>query len=276
MKITVLVENTVCTGKSEPLLGQHGLAFLLDVENCGKILFDTGQSDILTHNMILLDVLADNVDYVVLSHGHDDHSGGLLSFLRSRTLPVTVFAGPGIFSARYVERLGGKLSYIGIACAKELLVSQGAEFVFVYGPSQINENIWLSGPIPKVTEYEKESLNLLDANKQTDRFADEVALFYVKPEGLVVITGCAHRGIVNIIKYGQRVTGVSKLYAVIGGSHLENMSDEQKEDTMKFLEEEDPKIIALNHCTGTNVQATLRNRFGDKFVTANTGMVLDI
>ena len=276
MKITVAVENTVDSQIGRPLMAQHGLAMLLDIPDCGRILFDTSRSDVLLKNLLLLDIAPDSIDYTVLSHGHIDHSGGLLGFLQSRSMPLTVFAGPGIFSARYVQYADGRMRFAGVPHTRENLTTEGAEFIFAYGPSQIKDNIWLSGPVPKVTDFETEGLNFIDANKQTDRFPDEIAVFVVQPKGLVVLTGCSHRGIVNTIKYGQRVTGVEKVYAVIGGASLDRASDWQREGTVDFLSEIDPDIIALNHCTGMEMQSILRSVFGSKIINANTGDIIEL
>ncbi|MDR3349523.1 MAG: MBL fold metallo-hydrolase [Acidaminococcales bacterium] len=276
MKVTVLVENTVSLAAVKPLLGQHGLSMLLDIPNCGRILFDSGSSDILIKNLLLMDIVPDSVDYAVLTHGHYAHCGGLLEFLRSRSLPLTVFAGPGIFSPRYMQRKNGPLEFVGMPYTKELLTSAGAEFIFVYGPTQIRENIWLSGPIPKTSDFEKENVSMLDANGQTDRFTDEVAFYVLRPEGLAVFSGGSHRGLVNSIKYGQRVSGAKKIHAVVGGSHLAAADSEQQEATLAFLKESDINMLALNHCTGLKVQSMLLGQGGVKFVSANAGDVLEL
>lgn len=276
MKVTIVVENAVEPRAQQPLLGQHGLSMLLDIPDGGRILFDTGPSDVLMKNLLLLDITPDSIDYAVLSHGHNDNCGGLLNFLRSRRMPLTIFAGPGIFAPRYFQDVNAQLQFIGVSYTKEILISSGADFIFTYGPAHIRENIWLSGPIPKVTDFETESLDLIDANKQTDRFSDELAAYLVMPEGLVVLVGCAHRGLVNTIKYGQKVTGVEKVHAVIGGTYLEYASDWQKEATIDFLCAIEPDIIALNHCTGFKMQAVLQNTFGSKFMPANVGDIIQL
>ncbi len=275
MKIKVLLENTVSTKAPPGLTGQHGLSFLLEIPGSGQILFDTGQTEVFANNLLLMDVMPDAIDYIVLSHGHFDHCGGLHALLRLRRLPVTIFAGPGLFATRYSQS-GAMYRYIGVPFTKELLSSYGAEFIFTYGPSQMSENIWVSGPIPKVTEYEGDTLSLLDAAKQPDRFTDEVAVYLVQPSGLTVISGCAHRGLINAIKYGQQVTGVEKIHAVVGGSHLESASPWQIEETVKALYELQPDILALNHCTGMRLQARLEGKFGSRFIPANGGCVIEL
>ncbi len=276
MKITVLVENTVSTKAPAGLLGQHGLSMLLEIPGSGRILFDTGQTDILLENLLLMDILPDSIDYIVLSHGHFDHCGGLNAIFKARQLPATVFAGPNIFSARYARSTGGGYRHIGIPYTKEHLASSGAEFIFTYGPCQMRENIWLSGPIPRTTEFEAQNTTLLDIAKQPDGFSDEIAIYLVQPEGLVVVTGCSHRGLINTIKYGQQVTGVEKVHAVVGGSHLEPASLPQQEETIKVLREMEPDIIALNHCTGIQLQAQLQSVFGARFVAANAGSIINL
>ncbi len=264
------------TSSPMSLLGQHGLSLLLEIPGSGRILFDTGQSGILLDNLMAMDIAPDSIDYMVLSHGHYDHCGGLKCLLSARRLPVTVFAGPGIFSPRYTQMAGGNYRHIGIPHTKELLAALGAEFIFTYGPCQTRENIWLSGPIPRTTSFEAMSTSLLDASKQPDRFSDEIAIYITQPEGLTVITGCAHRGLVNAIKHGQQVTGVERVHAVIGGSHLAGVGQAQKEQTYEFLQELNPDIIALSHCTGIKIQGELQSLFGDKFMAANVGSVIEI
>jgi 7,8-dihydropterin-6-yl-methyl-4-(beta-D-ribofuranosyl)aminobenzene 5'-phosphate synthase len=276
LKITILAENTISLDANAPLLGQHGLAMLLDVQGCGRILFDTGQSDVLMKNLLLLDILPDSIDYVVLSHGHYGHCGGLLSFLRARQMPLTVFAGPGLFSPRYLQKADGRNRFVGMPYTKEFLTASGADFVFTYGPTQPGENMWVSGTLPKITDFEAENLNLVDHSKQTDRFTDEIAFYVVRPEGLVVITGCSHRGLVNIIKYGQRVSKVEKVHAVIGGAQLEHASEWQRDATLGFLREISPDIVGLNHCTGASMHAALCGAFGSRVVKANTGDIINI
>ena len=276
MQVTIVIDNMVDPRNSQPLLGQNGLSMLLDIPDCGRILFDTGQSAVLMKNLLLLDIMPDSIDYAILSHGHDDHCGGLLSFLRSRRLPLTVFAGPGLFSPRYLQDTNIQTKFIGISYTKEILTSSGADFIFTYGPVQIRENIWLSGPIPKITDFETENLNMIDANNQTDRFPDEIAAYITTAKGLVVLTGSSHRGLVNLIKYGQKVTGVQKVHAIIGGSNLEYVGDWQREETLDFLCKLDPDVIALNHCTGIKMLAFLQNFFGSKMIEASIGKVIEI
>jgi 7,8-dihydropterin-6-yl-methyl-4-(beta-D-ribofuranosyl)aminobenzene 5'-phosphate synthase len=157
-----------------------------------------------------------------------------------------------------------------------LLSASGAEFIFTYAPTQISPNIWVSGTIPRVTDFERESLNFFDASKQTDRFPDEIAFYVLTPEGLVVITGCSHRGLVNTVKQGQKVTGAAKIRAIIGGGHLSAAEDWQKDATLDFLRELSPDVTALNHCTGIDVQGYLHTVPEVHFVAANAGDVLEI
>lgn len=269
LEITVLSENTV--GAPLGLAGEWGLAML--VETAGKkFLFDTGERGALLENAAALGVGLASVDALVMSHGHYDHSGGMQAFLRLRgRLPV--YAHPDFFTFHYDNR--GKPRYIGVPFCKEALTSLGADFILTHEPRELTPGVWISGEIPRKTDFEKgdSSLICLDntGNQVPDALYDDMSLYCVVPGGLVIILGCAHAGLVNIIEHAREVTGVSKVYGIIGGTHLGPAPVSQQEATINYLQSLELQFIAPNHCTGQPVMARLAGIFGSRFHFAPAG-----
>lgn len=268
LKVTVLCENTV--GTPENLVGEWGLS--LYIEKSGrKILFDTGEQGNLLSNATALGLDLKQVETLVLSHGHYDHTGGLRAFLRHRgRLPV--YAHPALFASHYAS---DRPRYIGVPFCREELESSGADFVFTREPREILPGIWVSGEVPRETSFEKTDNRLycLENGKKIspDPLPDDLSLYCVIPEGLVIILGCAHAGLVNIIKHSRKITGVSRIYGIIGGTHLGPAPSSQQEATFAFLQDLDLRLLAANHCTGLSVIARLASLFGSRFHFAPAG-----
>lgn len=269
LKITVLSENTV--GVPMGLTGEWGLAML--VETAGmKILFDTGEKGGLLNNAATLGIELKSVDALVMSHGHYDHSGGMQAFLSLRgQLPVYVH--PDFFTPHYGNP--DKPRFIGVPFCKELLTGLGANFILTREPRELMPGVWISGEIPRKTDFEKidRGLFCLDHNgrKVPDALLDDMSLFCVVPGGLVIILGCAHAGLVNIIEHARAVTGVSKVFGIIGGTHLGPAPFAQQEATINFLQDLQLQLLAPNHCTGQPVMAWLAGVFGPRFHFAPAG-----
>lgn len=267
LKITVLSENTV---GSLGLAGEWGLSMLLETAG-NKILFDTGERGGLLGNAAILGVDLKSVDALIMSHGHYDHSGGMQAFLRLRgRLPVYVH--PDFFASHYGNP--EKPRYAGVPFCKEELTSSGAEFIFTREPMEIVPGVWISGEIPRRTDFEEVDSKLFcleDGNRVPDALHDDMSLYCAMPEGLVIILGCAHAGLVNIIKHAQEVTGMDKVYGIIGGTHLGPAPVEQQEATINFLNSLNLQFLAPNHCTGQPLMARLAGIFGERFNFAPTG-----
>jgi 7,8-dihydropterin-6-yl-methyl-4-(beta-D-ribofuranosyl)aminobenzene 5'-phosphate synthase len=267
-KITVLCENTV--GVSSGIAGEWGLAML--VEKGGKrFLFDTGEQGRLVDNANALRIDLKDINALIISHGHYDHTGGLKAFLRLRgRLPV--YAHPDIFTSRYTTFPRKK--YIGIPNCREELISLGADFIFIKEPVEIEPGIWISGEVPRKTHFERENDRLLCSKNgicAPDPFYDDLSLYCVTPEGLVIILGCAHAGLVNIIKHARQVTGINRIYGITGGTHLGPAPPAQQKATIEFLTGLDLQFLAPNHCTGLPMMSRLAGLFGSRFRFAPAG-----
>lgn len=272
MRVTVLVENTV--GRALPISGEHGLSLWVEHDR-HKLLFDTGQRGAVVTNAAFLRVDLKEAEAIVLSHGHSDHTGGLRSVLEF-TGRKPVYAHPDIFTAHRVSSPSDR--FVGIPFARDELQNAGAEFVWVTEPFEIFPGLWLSGEVPRRTPFEKGDprMYIYQAEKQVpDPLADDLSLYASTSEGLVVLLGCAHAGVVNIVKHAQFVTGVEKVAAVIGGTHLGPADPVQLDETLSYLKDLNLKLLAANHCTGQQVAARLAGVFGERFHFAAAGDTLE-
>jgi len=274
IRITTLSENTANYG----FLAEWGLSILIEADGA-RILVDTGLSFSAIYNAQLMGVDLSSIDRIVLSHGHADHTGGLRDVLKIKG-EVEVIAHPDIWIPKYVRRNRElREQYNGMPFTQEELESRGARFNLAREPVYITDNIFATGEIPMSSAYEEIEDNLLV--KKGDRFqrdplADDLALVIDTDFGLVVILGCAHRGIINTLRHAQNLTGKELVYAVIGGTHLFRASEERIDKTVTDLREMGIQRIGVSHCTGTLTSARLAQEFKDTFFLNNAGTRLTL
>lgn len=276
MKITVVVDNTVPISAKKPFLGEHGYSLLIE-HDTKKILFDAGQSPAVIQNLSLLGIAPTELDALVVSHGHYDHTGGLLQVLQHANKQLPLYAHSDIFVPRF-SIAGGIRQYIGIQYQKEQLTSLGVDWQLGKSPRKIFDQLWFSGQIPRVTDYEQGDVKLVTNCGNCDcqdGIDDDVALYYLQDGKLVVIGGCTHSGLVNTVRHGLTVTGAKGLRGWIGGTHLGPVSKEQQAKTLDFLAEMEPEFIMAAHCTGFDMMAELRNRFGKRFLPGFVSAVVE-
>lgn len=275
LSITTLSENTA--GASD-LLAEWGLSFLIDTGN-ENILFDTGKTISTSHNIDSLEVDLKRIDKIILSHGHFDHTGGLHQILRKMRKEVEIIAHPDIWADKYRRREGKKDKYIGIPFQRQELESLGANFTLSTKPVKVADNITTTGEVPMVTDYETidSALFVKDDNGwQRDKLLDDLALIINTELGLVVVLGCAHRGVINILYHAQQLTGVKPIYAVLGGAHLYSVSKERIQHTIAALKELGVQRLGLSHCTGLPAASLLAQEFGDKFFFNIAGTIFEL
>lgn len=278
MKVTVVMDNTAPTGAPSPFTAEHGLSLLIELPG-KKILMDTGQTGNVVRNLSLLKVHPAEIDAVVLSHGHFDHTGGLAELLRHRGgKSVPVYAHPSVFQERY-SRKGDTRRFAGLPFPQAYLTGLGAEWRLYETPVEIIPGLWFSGSIPRQTDFESGDSHLVLVDEQDhccqDPITDDAVLFFRDGEKLMVISGCAHSGFVNIVKFGFELTGTAKLQGWIGGTHLGPASEEQKNKSLAFIQSLDIDFLAANHCTGFEVMCLLRQMLGEKFIPAFVGTVIE-
>lgn len=275
LKVTVLVDNTV--GVTTGVVAEWGLAMLLDFGD-ERILLDTGEQGNIVKNAKAMEIDLGQVDKLVLSHGHYDHTGGLMEFLKSKG-PIPVYAHPELLMGHYGRSSSGQGEhYIGVPYRLEQLESAGANFIWQRDPMKIRPDLWLSGEIPRNTDFERVDDRLLQKDGLQfgqDLLPDDFSLFYQNDKGLVIFFGCAHAGLVNIVEYAKKVTGIDKVRAIVGGTHLGPTSPEQKEKTIAYLKTLNLETLAPNHCTGLPMASRLAVEFPAQFKWASVGTTLE-
>jgi 7,8-dihydropterin-6-yl-methyl-4-(beta-D-ribofuranosyl)aminobenzene 5'-phosphate synthase len=268
VRITTLSENTAQLG----FLGEWGLSILVETES-SRVLLDTGLSTSAVYNADLMGIDFSTLDAIVLSHAHGDHTGGLRNVLMRARKQVQVIAHPDIWIPKYV--VYGELSrYAGIPYVKEDLESLGADFKLTKKPFKISDDIMTTGEIEMTTDYETidDRLAVKKGSKIVpDPLADDLAIVVRTTEGFVLITGCAHRGIVNTVRQVQKITRGKYIHTIIGGTHLMVASAERVEKTANGLKELGLQRLGVSHCTGFNASAALAREFGDIFFLNNAG-----
>jgi 7,8-dihydropterin-6-yl-methyl-4-(beta-D-ribofuranosyl)aminobenzene 5'-phosphate synthase len=275
INITTLSENTAAFAG---LLAEHGLSVLIETGEA-NVLLDTGLSISVANNVEALGVDLKKVDKIVISHGHHDHTGGLRDVLRKMRKKVEVIGHPDIMASKYAKREGFPAGYIGIPFDRRELESLGAVFVLSPEPVRISENITTSGEVPMKTEYETIDPFLKEMKGDElvpDKLLDDRSLFIKTDKGLVVILGCAHRGIINTLHHAQELTGEQRIEMVIGGCHLMNSSEERVWMTIAALKELGVQKIGVSHCTSLPAAAMMAHEFGEDFFFNNAGTRIEL
>ena len=234
---------------------EHGLSFLIEVDN-KKVLFDTGASNLFIKTAARLGIDLGEVDRIVLSHGHWDHGNGL-EFMEGKTL----ICHPGCFVKRF--RKTGK-DQLGLALTEKEIAEKYDLETFTH-PLNLSKHLWFLGEIPRNNDFEAKSTKYILEDGSDDFIMDDSGLAVITDKGLVVISGCAHSGICNMIEHARRVTGVSKVAAVIGGFHLKAVN-KQSRKTIEYLEELEVKQVIPSHCTFDPALDLFHRAFGTRDV----------
>ena len=263
MKIKVLIDNNTLVDRY--FLGEPGVCYYLECEG-KKMLFDLGYSHAFLDNGIKMGIDFLDLDAIVISHSHLDHTWGMEPLLKhfnealmeGRTYKrPSLIAHPDIFVPR---------SFNGM---DEFGMNVSADKVFKYmednltkEPIWITENLVFLGQIPRFNDFEsKESIGkiIVDNSPKDDFSLDDSALCYKTENGLVIITGCSHSGICNIMDYAKKVCGDDRIFDVVGGFHLQNPTDIQLNGTLEYFQESNIKSIHACHCTDLKSKIALSN-----------------
>lgn len=272
--LTILTDNSV-PGKSD-LLAEHGFAVYL-ATSAGNYLFDTGKGRTIVHNANLCQIDLSKINTIILSHGHGDHTGGLPAVLNFKS-EVPVWAHPDIFIERFRLDANGRKKYSGIPFQKGFLEKKGAVFNFNSEPVELAPGIHLTGAIPRLAEFETGDMNnrFAERNGQTveDRIADDQSLILATRRGLLIVLGCAHAGMINVIRHAVESAGDERIYAVVGGTHLDFVDNSQVEKTIAALDMHAIEHLIPSHCTGPRVTARLSREFENCFEFSHVGKSL--
>ncbi len=247
-------------GKS--IHAEHGISFYVETVVNGKTsacMFDYGIDPVgVTNNISLLGLDIGKANALSLSHGHWDHYGTAVNILKQNQSGIaggmSFFVGEEAFANRYSTRPGTTEPADLGQLKKENIEALGLKVVEVKEPTQIIPGVYLTGNIERVTTYEKMPPTLLvkrGEKPEPDDFRGEQALFFnVKGKGLVVISSCSHRGIVNTVKHAQKISGIDKVHAIMGGYHLTNAKPELIQNTVADIKAMKPDHIVPMHCAG--------------------------
>lgn len=253
--ITILADNNTITDRY--FLGEPALSILIEAE--GKnILFDTGYSDVFIQNAAKCNKDLSKLDYIILSHGHNDHTGGLkylLDYFKYKNHKPEIIACLDVFKQRY-DNIDGDF---GCPVKKEQIESI-FNIKYTKEPYFITENIAFLGEIPRNNDFEaKQPVGLLKESNVPDFVQDDSAVALKTGKGLVIITGCSHAGIVNICEHAKQVCKADKIFSIIGGLHLENVTQKQLESTAEYLKNLNLSSLYACHCTGFQAQCRLNS-----------------
>jgi len=270
LRVLVLVDDY--SGMDARFLAQHGVSYLVEVEKAGRrtrILFDTGSSgEVVLRNMEALGVDPSTVDYVVISHSHSDHTGGLLEVLRRAGRRLIVVASPGIFKDVYSTR--SRLRYTGAPWRRKEAEEAGALLALSSDPVPLFVGVITTGEIPYSDRLDFDRVDFgfvrFENGRLVKDFAEEeIGLAVYTKRGLFVIGGCSHPGIGGIALRASKLFGVNEIYAVMGGFHLINADDARIESTVRFLRELGVRKVFTGHCTGIRAEAKILKAFREGF-----------
>ncbi|MGE4580622.1 MAG: MBL fold metallo-hydrolase [Desulfuromonadales bacterium] len=266
--ITVLIDNHSCR---EDLLCQYGLSLWLEAGG-KKILVDTGNNGDFLLNGDRLGISPQDADWLAVTHGHWDHAGGVPSLLAKGGRP-RILMHPDAWKPRRAVQADGSHRDIGVPWPETALEEADIFRVPILKPQQLAPGIWSTGPIPDWTGREDQSVLQVKQGDSwsNDSFADEHALVLETVEGLVVISGCSHRGVLNILRAAQLMTGEGQIHTVIGGLHLKDATAEECEELAERLTAFNLSNLWVNHCTGELAFDILKARLGSMVAWAGSG-----
>jgi 7,8-dihydropterin-6-yl-methyl-4-(beta-D-ribofuranosyl)aminobenzene 5'-phosphate synthase len=272
IQITVLVENSV---NRAGLKAEHGWACLIEIGG-RRVLFDTGQTDLLIGNAKVLGFPLENLDAIVLSHGHYDHTGGLAAILDAAP-NVPVYLHPSAFGSKYGKSPVGKTRFIGMNPKTAQTLRCRRNYIETIGLTRAFDGVSVTGEIPRATTYEDTGgAFFLDADRaRPDPLTDDQALVIDLGRTVVLLLGCAHAGVVNTLDHVQRLTGGKPVCAVIGGLHLGSASEERIQQTIVRLRAANLDCLAPVHCTGWPATARLWQAFPNICRPAGVGTVFE-
>ena len=266
----------------DTLLAEHGLSLLVTTHMNGQkhsILFDTGYTHVgVPHNMARLGVDIAVLEAIVISHGHMDHTGALGWILDQRSAPIPLVVHPGAFAhPRYTRTPDGSKRLFPRTLVPEVLAEKNAAIVESQNPVPIaDDSILVTGEVERNTPFEKGFPNALiekDGQLVQDPIVDDQAIVMnLKNKGLVVISGCAHAGIINTLHYACKISGEKRVYAVLGGFHLSGpFYQKALQPTVREMQQIDPALVVPMHCTGWKAVTAFQEAFPESFLLNSVG-----
>lgn len=268
MFLTVLVDNNTII--DEYYIGEPGLSFYIEDDNT-KILFDCGYSNVFIENMKKLSFSTDNIDVLVISHGHDDHVGGIKYLAQTKLNQNLKIIGHSLAFNKKIKNNQCISSPLDINEIKNM-----GEVKLSKEPIKISENIYFLGEIPSTINFEPRypiGEIEIDNKYEKDYIYDDTALVYKGKEGLFIIVGCSHSGICNIIEYAKKVCNDNRVIGIIGGTHLCEYNDRTKK-TLAYFNDNNINKLYLCHCTSFEVKSYIHSSI--PIIEVGVGLKLEI
>lgn len=262
-----------------PLIGEHGIAMLIERDSVD--LFDTGQGLGLLHNFSVLGKTPGAIDKVILSHGHYDHTGGLLSIAQARCAALPVYVNPDAFIPKFAvyDGVNGQTAVpIGFPRERSEYERAGCSFCNTSGHEVIGDGVHAFSAIPRPDGWRGFDAMLKRNEGDTyvdDPFTDDLSLCVETDSGPVVLLGCAHAGIVEVLDTISRETGFAGFHAVIGGTHLGSAPVEYVYRTIDALQRFRVGQVGVAHCTGSRAAMMIAAAFPEAFTPASVGAVFE-
>ena len=275
MRLTVLLDNN--TFIDQYYLGEPGVSFFIEIDG-KKVLFDVGYSDAFLTNALKAGIELKDIDFIILSHGHLDHTWGLPHLVqyiqeknKKNAKKATLLTSPATFTSRKIK----KSREIGPNMTADSL-SEFFELTLSASPVFITENLVYIGEIPRVTSFEADKplgKIVSGQDEKPDFLLDDSALVYRSKSGLVIITGCSHSGICNLLEYAKKVMNDDRILDIVGGLHLLEPSKSKLSGTLDYLKELNPKVMHACHCTDLRSKIALSKVV--KLEEVGSGLVLE-
>lgn len=282
VKVVTLADNLVYDKR---LLGQWGFSAFIEVVDHNRdvhhIVFDTGSKrQALLFNIKALKIDMSSLEFVILSHGHYDHTSTTVELVKKSQKDIKVMVHPLTFLPRFRIRKKRR-EYFGIPKGeREVDIKEaGGQIIETTEPKEITPGVITSGEIERTNPFEKitwREIAIVKGKQVRDKVPEDQALFInIKKHGLLAVVGCAHAGIINTLDHALKMTGTKKLYGFIGGTHLIRPKDDRLNETIKRLKDYDLKLMAPSHCTGYKSMTKLSQAFPDAFVFNFAGRTID-
>ncbi len=270
MRFTVIINNK----GDNTLLNEHGFSLFVENKNF-NILFDTGKSEKTFDNFIKLKKRVKNIDYIVISHGHYDHIGGLYKFLSSNP-KINIILSDKIFIPKY-KKVEDRYIFIGSPVVYENFLEIGGRFIFFQKYLRLNNSFFITHILERNRKEEEYFYIKKGEDFLPDYFEDEIILIIKKDDKINIISGCTHNGLKSIIDTAITVTGIKKINSIIGGFHLSKLSDNKIRDIALSIKDYEIKNIYTYHCTGENGYKILKENLKRvNIYSGNTGDIIEI